>query len=406
MRIVELKIDELDEISGFEATALVNQPAIEAGFHAFSSQDIEDVITLQLIKQAVKELFVTRLPGESKESYLERCIPQLKSEGYDQDQAVAICMDTFDIDAQGLPNYDNEASGSEITALSQENYFDNLPDNIQDRLLETLSTKGSTLEELRKEGYEVVSEAEFSKAYFDLSKNQIADTANPDGVTNDRTGQFKILYQYRGPRDSKNRTFCRKLLDLDLLFRKEDIEKLTLYGANSSEFGLYNIFEFKGSFGCRHRWTKVFTYKKKSGDQFSSNKHQFATDSEQQMVVGPLMIPDKLIFRVDESDEPYYVYFSKDTVINIANKMMKSKLLDAVNLEHDPESPVDGYMVESWIITDTEHDKSRAYGFNFPEGTWMGMYKIEDPAVWEMVKQKIVTGFSIEGFFADNLIQS
>lgn len=35
MRIVELIIDELDKLSGFDAVALVEEPAIEADFFAF-----------------------------------------------------------------------------------------------------------------------------------------------------------------------------------------------------------------------------------------------------------------------------------------------------------------------------------------------------------------------------------
>ena len=63
-------------------------------------------------------------------------------------------------------------------------------------------------------------------------------------------------------------------------------------------------------------------------------------------------------------------------------------------------------MQETWIIEDSSKDKSNAYGFDLPEGSWMGMYKLEDEKAWEMVKQKELRGFSIEGFFADKLIQA
>ena len=39
--------------------------------------------------------FVERLPGESKDDYLGRCIPVLIGEGYKQDQAIAICISDF-----------------------------------------------------------------------------------------------------------------------------------------------------------------------------------------------------------------------------------------------------------------------------------------------------------------------
>ena len=120
---------------------------------------------------------------------------------------------------------------------------------------------------------------------------------------------------------------------------------------------------------------------------------------EKQIVVGPLMVPNRLIFRVDENDEPYYVYFSEDTIKKISQKMMKEKLLDKMNLEHDPGSPIDGHMIETWIVEDEMNDKSNSYGMNLPKGTWVGAYQINDNDTWELVKNGTVTGFSLEGFF-------
>jgi len=98
MKIIELLIDELDDFSGFDAVALVNQPAHEANFMAFNQDRVNEALAFQTIKAAVKDQFVTRLPGESKESYLNRCIPKLRSEGYGERQSIAICLDTFKFD--------------------------------------------------------------------------------------------------------------------------------------------------------------------------------------------------------------------------------------------------------------------------------------------------------------------
>jgi len=395
MKIVELLIDELEDIMGFDAVALVHSPAHEAEFHAFDSADVEDAIAFQVIKQAILDQFVDRLPGESQDEYIGRCIPKLIGEGYDQNQAAAICYETMNDE------------------ISQEfSYYDDLPSKVLDKLIEKLLEVGITKDSLLNDGYEFYDEPQ----KFALPSKA---SANPDATTSDVNGDYKILYEYKGPKDSKNRDFCRRLLDLNMMFRKEDIERMSVTGANSEEFGYYDIFTYKGSFGCRHRWTKKYVYRKKNdrlletagllladNQNFSSEKYDFALDGEQQMVVGPLMIPEKLIFRVDKDNEPYYVYFSKETIKQIAQKMMKEKLLDRVNLEHDMDSPVDSYMVESWLVEDRLKDKQQAYGFDYPAGTWMGMYKVDNPEHWEMVKQGKVKGFSIEGYFADKLIQN
>ena len=133
--------------------------------------------------------------------------------------------------------------------------------------------------------------------------------------------------------------------------------------------------------------------------------YNFGLNVDEKIVVGPLMIPDKLILRVDENGDPYYVFFSADTIKQISSKMMKNKLLDKMNIEHNPNKPVDGFMMETWIVSDPLKDKSNTYGFEMAEGTWMGMYKVENDDVWDLVKDQQLKGFSIEGFFGDRLVQ-
>ena len=126
---------------------------------------------------------------------------------------------------------------------------------------------------------------------------------------------------------------------------------------------------------------------------------KFEALDEQQIVIGPLMKPNMLIPRLDENGEPYHVYFTAETIKKIAYKMVKDKLIDRVNIEHNNQDSVDAYLVESWII-DGVNDKSKNYGFNLPEGTWMGMYKIQDKKIWdEYIKSGLVKGFSVEGMF-------
>jgi hypothetical protein len=57
-------------------------------------------------------------------------------------------------------------------------------------------------------------------------------------------------------------------------------------------------------------------------------------------------------------------------------------------------------VVESWII-EGENDKSKNYGFDLPQGTWMISMKVNNDEIWDKVKLGEVKGFSIEGYFAD-----
>ena len=130
-----------------------------------------------------------------------------------------------------------------------------------------------------------------------------------------------------------------------------------------------------------------------------------ATDNEQQMLMGPILLPEKKILRVDGEGQPYHVYFTKETVKKIAQNYLMKKYTDKATLEHD-KSIKGVHLVESWI-KEGKLDKSSRYGLNVPEGTWMGMFKISDDNLWnDYVKTGKVKGFSIEGLFEHKLIQA
>ena len=136
-------------------------------------------------------------------------------------------------------------------------------------------------------------------------------------------------------------------------------------------------------------------------------KELFSALEDQQMIISPLMIPNKLIPRIDEATgEEYYVYFTADTIKKIAYKFMQEKLLDKFNLEHDTNSPVDSAMiVESWIVEDPLTDKAKIYGFSVPPGSWIAMVKVKDKAFWQTyVKSGYKKGFSVEGYFSDKVM--
>ena len=123
-------------------------------------------------------------------------------------------------------------------------------------------------------------------------------------------------------------------------------------------------------------------------------------DQEKQILMGPALIPNKKIYRKSGEDE-YYIYFSPETVRKASELYLSRGYQNNATLEH--EDKLEGLsVVESWIIDDTNQDKSRKYGFDLPNGTWMVSMKVYDDEVWsDYVKSGKVKGFSIEGHFAD-----
>lgn len=123
------------------------------------------------------------------------------------------------------------------------------------------------------------------------------------------------------------------------------------------------------------------------------------TNEEEQIFTGPALVPDKLIYRISPKGEEYYVFFSTDTVKEIAQRYLINHKQNNVNLEHS--IPVDNIsIVESWIVKDSNKDKACALGYkDIPVGTWMISMKVQDKSLWEELKNGDFNGFSIEGQF-------
>ena len=369
MKIIELILDELQDFAGFDAVALVEDPAIEINFRAFDSNEVTDALAFQVIEQAVKDLFVDRLPGESRDSYLERCIPKLLDEGYDQDQAAAICYDSFNLfqkkeQFESYTDYPESATNAAKRALE---YRDNNPNN-------DCGTRVGWARANQLANREPISEETIARMASFKRHQQHKDVPYSEGCGG-------LMWDAWGG-TAGIEWASNKLEEI-----REDLSKENI-SLNKSIMGEENLGETLGE-------TVTF-----------SREYKFATDDEQMRVVGPAMVPNKLILRIDQEGNPYYVYFTSETIRKIAYKMMKEKKLDQINLEHNQESIVSGYLEESWILDDPENDKAVAYGFtDLPKGSWMVQYKIEDPEVWKMVKEGLVKGLSIEGYFADRLVQ-
>jgi hypothetical protein len=133
------------------------------------------------------------------------------------------------------------------------------------------------------------------------------------------------------------------------------------------------------------------------------NEMSFSVFSmEEKMVVGPAMVPDKMIIRRNEiTGEIYYVYFTEETIKKLQQKFMIEKLLDKTNVEHGRKFLNGVSVVESWIVDDPQHDKQQVFGMNYPKGTWMVSMKIEDDAIWNKVKEGKLNGFSVQGYFLE-----
>ena len=124
---------------------------------------------------------------------------------------------------------------------------------------------------------------------------------------------------------------------------------------------------------------------------------------EKRILMGAALIPDRPIYRKNGEQE-FYIFFSKETVSKASQMYLKAGNQGQATMEHTEEKLEGMTVVESWIIEDSVHDKSRKYGLDLPIGTWMVSMKVDNDDIWDnYVKQNKIVGFSIEGYFADRL---
>ena len=123
--------------------------------------------------------------------------------------------------------------------------------------------------------------------------------------------------------------------------------------------------------------------------------HMFMNEEKMQ-VMGPVLIPNQKIYRNSEGYE-YYIVFSKEAIEQLSRKFLTELRNNQWSIQH--EEPTDSVsIIESWTKSDIEYDKSNAFGFMLPVGTWFCTAQINDIDLWQKIKRGDMTGFSIEAW--------
>jgi hypothetical protein len=137
-------------------------------------------------------------------------------------------------------------------------------------------------------------------------------------------------------------------------------------------------------------------------------KIELATASaDKQLLIGPVLIPNKEIPRIDqETGEEYSIVFDEAVIEKAAQLFLQRQYNNSSTLEHDVPLQ-DISFVESWIVADPKADKTNAYGLSYPKGSWVVMAKVNNMDIWDnFVKTGKVAGFSLEGLFGHNLVEA
>lgn len=136
-----------------------------------------------------------------------------------------------------------------------------------------------------------------------------------------------------------------------------------------------------------YEWFNEFSFKAVTGDQMR--------------IVGPALVPNKRIVRIDEkTKQPYTIEFTEQCIRDLVDKFNSRGNNHKINDNHTKEM-VNAFISNNWIVEDTYHDRSYLYGYRLPKGSWVIENKYLDKDYWENdIKKLGKSGFSVEGVFA------
>ena len=118
------------------------------------------------------------------------------------------------------------------------------------------------------------------------------------------------------------------------------------------------------------------------------------TDDEKHIVTGIALRCNVPIYRVAPDGTEYYVLFTKETVEHIMQKFAKDNNAFNISIQHELDVK-DCYVVESYLINKERGIVPQEFS-DIEDGSWVVSVKIENPKVWQYIKEGNCSGFSIE----------
>jgi hypothetical protein len=423
-KIFELKIDENDELSGIDSISLVDEPAIEVNWMYFKKEQEHEFH----IPDNEDDLYISKLIEKAQDEQ------ELLDDGWVVDKVILKGQDNFYSTKPNAPSVEDE------TEYKVRYKYILKPGIAQRPIISTTRDFCKTLinknfvwriEDMESTTNDFGDSALVWRGGFNcrhvwarIEYRKNADIINKGSVTKGRIetgGVDTRVLGYTQPSTVTSATLANpspstvRNLGLSKQFGYDNnlpsyVDQVSGDTISKSLLGSVIICE-----DCGWEWEikdggedPYICHKCGCDNSPKTNmsKQFFTIDSEEKRtIIGPAMIANQNIFRKDEKGNPYYVFFSADTIRMIADKYMKNQYTRNNDLMHNGKAVKDVYVVESWIKEDME-DKSNKYGYqNLPIGSWFVSMKCaktpQGDKVWEQVKNGELNGFSVSGFFSE-----
>ena len=421
MRVLKLTIDEENEFEGIDAVALVAEPAIELDFQYFSSQKFETYndypkAAIAAAKQGIKRNKANKNKCATQvgkvraqqiangENLSLKTIKRMRSFLLRQKDNYDLAVKRSDYDACGYISYLLWGGPSMIGWSTKKlRMAGELEDNNKDIIMAEMG-RFNSIKEI--DGIPVFVDEEPAE--------EIAKNIGCKGTHKHEVGGITYYMPCESHTEATDKMLEKVALKSVNKTAEDNVAdgwvEVTEDEFNNSLYAELSVLQDASQFKT-YKLNGITKFFKKENinevdEDIVKGQFKFKAVKDKYELAGPLMVPEKLISRVDENGEKYMVFFDAEGIKKLSYKLMKNKLIDSVNIEHDPNKSVsDLTLVESWLVTDPKNDKSNSYGYDLPKGSWFGIYKVNSKEIWDKyIKTEAVKGFSVEGIFADKTI--
>ena len=437
-RIIELKIDDLDMISGVDQISLVDEPAIEYDWLAFKKEshefhvpDGEDEKFLEFLKDK----------GETEEDLQKEgwVLTRTEMVGSDQfsDPNAPSMYDTEDVRVRFRYGLAPRVSGPATIPTTRQWCRSLVSSNNVYRFEDLLQLSASPENPggdaiLYRGGYQcrhywykleykpegrIINKASIAKNRTDESPAYGSNDILTQGETYTRNSSPTIVNELSFNKftlplfeNEQDAIDYSKLIGCEDGAHPHDVNGVTLWmpcAAHPEDMGYENNLPSYVDQVPKCKKGEECLMVDEPCSCLEKKKEGFSIEEEKREIVGPAMIPNKMILRRDETGT-YDVFFSEETIKQIAEKFMrKGYTVDGHHdVNHRGPGEKDVYVTESWIIEDPNNDKANMYGFDdLPKGTWMTKMKVLNDNVWSQIKQGKLKGFSVSGFFEEYAVE-
>jgi len=358
------------------------------------------------------EEFIDKKPFERKKDYLQRCMGSDKMIGEysDEKQRYAVCVSDFESFSKKsgkviIFDIDDTLIKNGKPILKTLEYLDSKKDDYRIMIVSARPT--SRLEETKKElqDLEIYYDDIFLQDFAENTSGEVGKKFKEYKAKKLLQSGYEVVEAIEN--DEETLSVYESLGiqgihpdDLDLSYTPEgfsdgyavfaDKETAMEYSEFCGCSGMIEEIQYMG----KRMFRSCSTKKQNMGQAFSANE-------EKRIIYALVMVPNRLIPRVDEFGKKYFVQFKPSSVERMAHKYLKQKRTDQVNYEHTDQKLQDVYMVESWIVSS---DNDKAYNYfteeQAPIGTWVAGFKVDSDEVWnKYVKSGKVKGVSLQGNF-------